>query len=113
MCKVFTNQFTDDSVSEAIESLQALIQLRPEGYTEIKKIIQDVFIEVEHDSKDDQEDEADNPCKNTEDAWFTEQTTTIKAASPFTKIYLEIESTTITADNDNINLLYNRDFFFL
>jgi hypothetical protein len=87
MCKVFTNQLTDDSVSEAIESLQALIQLRPEGYTEIKKIIQDVFIEVEHDSKDDQEDEADNPCKNTEDAWFTEQTTTIKAASPFTKIY--------------------------
>jgi hypothetical protein len=58
MCKVFTNQFTDDSVSEAIESLQALIQLRPEGYTEIKKIIQDVFIEVEHDSKDDREDEA-------------------------------------------------------
>ena len=29
-------QFTDDSVSEAIESLQALIQLRPEGFTEKK-----------------------------------------------------------------------------
>ena len=38
--------------------MQPLIQLRPEGYTEIKKIIQDVFIEVEHDSKDDREDEA-------------------------------------------------------
>ena len=43
MCKVFNSEFTDDSVSQSILSLQALIQLRLEDATEIKKICQETF----------------------------------------------------------------------
>ena len=39
MCKVFKSNYTDETVTQAIESLQALIQLRPEDSTEIKKVI--------------------------------------------------------------------------
>ena len=104
MCKVFNSEFTDDSVSQSILSLQALIQLRPEDATEIKKICQETFNDT-----DEQEQEI-NVNINIEDQWYSETPRTIKGASPFTKVYLELESTTKHGESGNINLLHNKEF---
>ena len=107
MCKVFKSNYTDETVTQAIESLQALIQLRPEDSTEIKKVIQEIHENIEVNENEESVFE-----QEFEDEWYTEtqHRHTIKAASPFTKLYAEIEQNVVITDTENVNPLCNQDF---
>jgi hypothetical protein len=107
MCTVFLNTYTNDAVNQAILALQALIQLRPDDSTEVKKIIQEIFSYDGADTHDDEETVNQNII---EDDWFIRPSTSIKASSPFTKVYTDIESATLHVESENINLLSNKEF---
>ena len=93
MCKVFNSEFTDEEVLQAKLILQALIAGRPTESSEIKLIMQDIL------DNEDEITEMSNNADITEfqsDEWFesvplTRKAASIKAASPFTQVFLDID----------------------
>jgi hypothetical protein len=94
------------------KSLQKLIQTRPEEADEVKKTIDQVFRDFDVEEVDDEDDQKlIDQCEVERDEWFEDnQRDTIKAYSPFTKEFIQIEIDTERQPSDTDNVLYNFNF---
>jgi hypothetical protein len=114
ICIVFKNPFLVDEVLLAIKALQSLIQVRPENSIEVKKMLKEIVPNLINDAKPEIIPNVDTKksIDEIDDDWYESNfKTTIKAASPFTEIFLEIESASIVSTSSlNVNQLHNEDF---
>ena len=89
-----------------------MIARRPEESAEIKKLIDEVFTELEPIS--DSDEHCEYQVSHETDEWFTESNDkdTIKSNSPFTQEFLKIEFETTTDDSNHLteNCLFNLHF---
>ena len=108
MCKVFNSEYADDSVLLAKKTLQALIAGRPTDASELKTIMQQII-----DNNDDNVDQTEdsNVSEVQDDDWFlSSKASTIKDASPFTQLFLNIELESMKGLGNTLNLLFNQDY---
>ena len=111
MCKVFKSEFTDDSVLSAKAAVQALIVGRPSDSTEMKAIIQEIF-ENEGTQVSENVNDIDIVV---DDEWIqklplSKKASTIKESSAFTKVFEQIELSSIEGVSETLNILCNKEY---
>ncbi len=111
ICIVFKSEFLDENVIQARQALQALIQLRPNDAIDVKSCIQEIYKDgLDLEGETDINSEGINNVTYDDD-WFTLKTSTIKKASPFTKVFQDIESSILPQVSINdLNTLLNQEY---
>ena len=93
MCEVFIRQMDDKTCSNARKALQQLIELRPNDKTEIIKCVNENYPGVFVIDTTLNETESNDTELIQVDGWFTfDKKSTIKNSSPFTNVFLEIQT---------------------
>lgn len=115
MCEVFLSRFDDQTCSSSRLALLHLIELRPNDKTDIIKSINENYPDFVVDLTNSQSDDIENDVEQQEeDEWYThdkKNSLTLKNASPFTKVFENIQKDRgVENESGDENLLYNPDF---